>query len=245
MENLSVTTQNSNLSLGGGIHEEGTIKTASATIIQAYKSGIAEGQREGEKGLDRIRSLIPPPQEATRPITQEGDANYTPLNKSRSREAMMANSAEFKTFFQKNPKIKTTRIELQLTAASIYLLRPGFRIIQGKRTIKQSAQNIAKGTSQLKDPKASKHTRDPAEAFDFAVLFDNGKCCQGWKKMNSTYAKRYGFISGMAYVIFQGLKKEFGWNWYMRNVIDWKFNDLGHIEIAERPYFKVDKRGER
>lgn len=70
-------------------------------------------------------------------------------------------------------QLATVKPELQKLARRALELSPyDFTIVQGKRTVAQSAQNIANGTSFLKDPSKSKHIT--GDALDFAP-FVNGK----------------------------------------------------------------------
>lgn len=70
-------------------------------------------------------------------------------------------------------QLDTVDPRLKELALRVIAISPiDFTIVQGRRTVAQSAQNIAAGTSFLKDPSKSKHVT--GEAFDFAP-YVNGK----------------------------------------------------------------------
>ncbi|AFQ22197.1 endolysin [Pectobacterium phage My1] len=70
-------------------------------------------------------------------------------------------------------QLDTVKPALKELALRVIAISPiDFTIVQGKRTLSQSQQNVANGTSFLKDPSKSKHIT--GDAFDFAP-FVNGK----------------------------------------------------------------------
>ncbi|ATS94012.1 putative endolysin [Pectobacterium phage DU_PP_V] len=70
-------------------------------------------------------------------------------------------------------QLDTVKPQLKELAIQVLSVSPiDFTVIQGKRTLSQSQQNVANGTSFLKDPSKSKHIT--GDAIDFAP-FINGK----------------------------------------------------------------------
>ncbi|AXC40306.1 endolysin [Salmonella phage S133] len=133
--------------------------------------------------------------------------------------------------FGKNSEkqLATVKPELQKVARRALELSPyDFTIVQGIRTVAQSAQNIANGTSFLKDPSKSKHVT--GDAIDFAPYI-NGKI--DWKDLEAFWAVKKAFEQAGKEL---GVKLRFGADWNSsgdyHDEIDRGTYDGGHVELA-------------
>lgn len=125
--------------------------------------------------------------------------------------------------FSKSSKDKLAGVkpELRKLAERAIQLSPlDFTIVQGTRTVEQSAQNIANGVSFLKDPSKSKHIT--GRAIDFAPL-KGGKI--DWNDHESFKTVADAFFAAA---------KELGIN--IRWGGDWNQNGSYKDEIARGSY---------
>ncbi len=77
--------------------------------------------------------------------------------------------------FSKKSLAQLDTVDPRLKALAIQVLSVSpldFTIVQGRRTVAQSAENIKNGTSFLSDPSKSKHVT--GEAIDFAPYINGG-----------------------------------------------------------------------
>lgn len=120
-----------------------------------------------------------------------------------------------------DPKLKTLAIR------ALELSPHDFTIIQGRRTVAQSAQNIANGTSFLKDPSKSKHVT--GKAIDFAPYI-NGKI--DWNDLEAFWAIVGAFKKAADEM---NLAVRFGADWNnsgdYRDEIQRGTYDGGHVEL--------------
>ena len=121
-----------------------------------------------------------------------------------------------------DPKLKALAIR------ALELSPHDFTIIQGKRTVQQSAQNIANGTSFLKDPSKSKHIT--GDAIDFAPYI-NGKI--DWNDLEAFWAVKKAFEQAGKEL---GIKLRFGADWNAsgdyHDEIKRGTYDGGHVELV-------------
>lgn len=120
-----------------------------------------------------------------------------------------------------DPKLKALAIR------ALELSLHDFTIIQGKRTVEQSAQNIANGTSFLKDPSKSKHVT--GKAIDFAPYI-NGKI--DWNDLEAFWAIVGAFKKAANEM---NIAVRFGADWNnsgdYRDEIQRGVYDGGHVEL--------------
>lgn len=120
-----------------------------------------------------------------------------------------------------NPNLK------KVAMRAIELTPIDFTIVQGMRTLAQSQQNQANGTSFLKDPSKSKHIS--GLALDFAPL-KNGKI--DWDDLEAFKDVADAFFKAAKEL---GIKIKWGGDWNMNG--DYKDEiargvyDGGHIEL--------------
>ena len=121
-------------------------------------------------------------------------------------------------------------VDPKLTALAIRALELSphdFTIIQGKRTVEQSAQNIANGTSFLKDPSKSKHVT--GKAIDFAPYI-KGKI--DWNDLEAFWAIVGAFKKAANEM---NIAVRFGADWNnsgdYRDEIQRGYYDGGHVEL--------------
>lgn len=125
-------------------------------------------------------------------------------------------------------QLDTVDPRLKELALRVIAISPiDFTIVQGRRTVAQSAQNIAAGTSFLKDPSKSKHVT--GEAFDFAP-YVNGKIDWDDREKFWTIAQLF-----MAEAKKMGISIRLGADWnfsgsYKDEVQRGTF-DGGHVEL--------------
>jgi peptidoglycan LD-endopeptidase CwlK len=126
-------------------------------------------------------------------------------------------------------QLDTVDPKLKDLALRVIAISPiDFTIVQGRRTLAQSQQNVANGTSFLKDPSKSKHLT--GEAFDFAP-YVNGKI--DWNNLENfwTIAKLFKQEADKI-----GLKIRLGADWngsgdYKDEIQRGSF-DGGHVELV-------------
>lgn len=120
-----------------------------------------------------------------------------------------------------DPKLKALAIR------ALELSPYDFTIIQGRRTVQQSAQNIANGTSFLKDPSKSKHVT--GKAIDFAPYI-NGKI--DWNDLEAFWAIVGAFKKAANEM---NIAVRFGADWNnsgdYRDEIQRGVYDGGHVEL--------------
>lgn len=133
--------------------------------------------------------------------------------------------------FGKNSEkqLATVKPALQKVARRALELSPiDFTIVQGIRTVEQSAQNVKNGTSFLKDPSKSKHIT--GDALDFAPL-KNGKI--DWNDLDAFWAVKQCFQMAGDEL---GVKLRFGADWNnsgdYRDEIQRGTYDGGHVELV-------------
>ena len=133
--------------------------------------------------------------------------------------------------FGKNSEkqLATVKPELQKVARRALEISPhDFTIVQGIRTVVQSAQNIANGTSFLSNPNKSKHIT--GDALDFAP-FINGKI--DWNDYEVFWAVKKAFQQAGQEL---GVKLRFGADWNnsndYRDEIQRGTYDGGHVELV-------------
>lgn len=116
----------------------------------------------------------------------------------------------------------------QLAQRAIELSPIDFTIVQGIRTVAQSAQNIKNGTSFLKDPSKSKHVT--GDAIDFAPL-KGGKI--DWNDLEAFQTVAMAFFEAS-----EQLNIPIIWGGWWRGPKDYRETikrgvyDGGHIELA-------------
>lgn len=133
--------------------------------------------------------------------------------------------------FSKKSLAQLDTVDPRLKALAIQVLSVSpidFTIIQGRRTVAQSAQNIKNGTSFLSDPSKSKHVT--GEAIDFAP-YVNGKLDWDDREKFWTIAKLFKQEAEK-----MGIKVRLGADWngsgsYKDEVQRGSF-DGGHIELV-------------
>lgn len=120
-----------------------------------------------------------------------------------------------------DPKLKALAIR------ALELSPHDFTIIQGKRTVEQSAQNIANGTSFLKDPSKSKHVT--GKAIDFTPYI-KGKI--DWNDLEAFWAIVGAFKKAANEM---NIAVRFGADWNnsgdYRDEIQRGTYDGGHVEL--------------
>lgn len=126
-------------------------------------------------------------------------------------------------------ELATVKPNLQKLAHRAIELSPiDFTIVQGIRTVEQSAQNIKNGTSFLKDPSKSKHVT--GDAIDFAPLKD-GKI--DWNDLEAFQTVAFAFFKASEEL---GIPIIWGGWWKgpkdYRETIKRGSYDGGHIELA-------------
>ncbi|URC22474.1 L-alanyl-D-glutamate peptidase [Serratia phage vB_SmaM-Kamaji] len=126
-------------------------------------------------------------------------------------------------------ELATVKPALQKLAHRALELSPhDFTIVQGIRTVAQSAQNIANGTSFLKDPSKSKHVT--GDAIDFAPLKD-GKI--DWNDLD-----RFQDVAMAFFKASEELNIPIIWGGWWKGPKDYRETikrgsyDGGHIELA-------------
>ena len=133
--------------------------------------------------------------------------------------------------FSKKSLAQLDTVDPRLKALAIQVLSVSpidFTIVQGRRTVAQSAQNIKNGTSFLSDPSKSKHVT--GEAIDFAP-YVNGKLDWDDREKFWTIAKLFKQEAEK-----MGIKVRLGADWngsgsYKDEVTRGVF-DGGHIELV-------------
>lgn len=133
--------------------------------------------------------------------------------------------------FSKKSLAQLDTVDPRLKALAIQVLSISpidFTIVQGRRTVAQSAQNIKNGTSFLSDPSKSKHVT--GEAIDFAP-YVNGKLDWDDREKFWTIAKLFKQEAEK-----MGIKVRLGADWngsgsYKDEVQRGSF-DGGHIELV-------------
>lgn len=133
--------------------------------------------------------------------------------------------------FSKKSLEQLDTVDPRLKALAIQVLSVSpidFTIVQGRRTVAQSAQNIKNGTSFLSDPSKSKHVT--GEAIDFAP-YVNGKLDWDDREKFWTIAKLFKQEAEK-----MGIKVRLGADWngngsYKDEVQRGSF-DGGHIELV-------------
>ena len=128
-----------------------------------------------------------------------------------------------------NDKLDKVNPSLAKVARRALELSPhDFTIVQGLRTVEQSAQNIKNGTSFLKNPESSKHIS--GRAIDFAP-FINGKI--DWNDLDAFWAIVAAFKQAGEEL---GVKLRFGADWNgngdYRDEIKRGTYDGGHVELV-------------
>jgi peptidoglycan L-alanyl-D-glutamate endopeptidase CwlK len=125
-------------------------------------------------------------------------------------------------------KLEPLQPNLKKVAARAIELTPiDFTIVQGLRTVAQSAENIKNGTSFLSDPNKSKHIT--GNALDFAPL-KNGKI--DWNDLEAFKTVADAFFAAAREL---NIKIRWGGDWNMNG--DYKDEiargtyDGGHIEL--------------
>lgn len=133
--------------------------------------------------------------------------------------------------FSKKSLAQLDTVDPRLKALAIQVLSISpidFTIVQGRRTVAQSAQNIKNGTSFLSDPSKSKHVT--GEAIDFAP-YVNGKLDWDDREKFWTIAKLFKQEAEK-----MGIKVRLGADWngsgsYKDEVQRGTF-DGGHVELV-------------
>lgn len=133
--------------------------------------------------------------------------------------------------FSKKSLAQLDTVDPRLKALAIQVLSVSpidFTIVQGRRTVAQSAQNIKNGTSFLSDPSKSKHVT--GEAIDFAP-YVNGKLDWDDREKFWTIAKLFKQEAEN-----MGIKVRLGADWngsgsYKDEVQRGTF-DGGHVELV-------------
>ncbi|EAT0097321.1 M15 family peptidase [Salmonella enterica] len=133
--------------------------------------------------------------------------------------------------FSKKSLAQLDTVDPRLKALAIQVLSISpidFTIVQGRRTVAQSAQNIKNGTSFLSDPSKSKHVT--GEAIDFAP-YVNGKLDWDDREKFWTIAKLFKQEAEKI-----GIKVRLGADWngsgsYKDEVQRGTF-DGGHVELV-------------
>lgn len=133
--------------------------------------------------------------------------------------------------FSKKSLEQLDTVDPRLKALAIQVLSVSpidFTIVQGRRTVAQSAQNIKNGTSFLSDPSKSKHVT--GEAIDFAP-YVNGKLDWDDREKFWTIAKLFKQEAEK-----MGIKVRLGADWngsgsYKDEVQRGTF-DGGHVELV-------------
>ncbi|XAG95803.1 L-alanyl-D-glutamate peptidase [Kononvirus KKP3711] len=133
--------------------------------------------------------------------------------------------------FSKKSLAQLDTVDPRLKALAIQVLSVSpidFTIVQGRRTVAQSAQNIKNGTSFLSDPSKSKHVT--GEAIDFAP-YVNGKLDWDDREKFWTIAKLFKQEAEK-----MGIKVRLGADWngsgsYKDEVQRGTF-DGGHVELV-------------
>lgn len=133
--------------------------------------------------------------------------------------------------FSKKSLVQLDTVDPRLKALAIQVLSVSpidFTIVQGRRTVAQSAQNIKNGTSFLSDPSKSKHVT--GEAIDFAP-YVNGKLDWDDREKFWTIAKLFKQEAEK-----MGIKVRLGADWngsgsYKDEVQRGTF-DGGHVELV-------------
>ena len=133
--------------------------------------------------------------------------------------------------FSKKSLAQLDTVDPRLKALAIQVLSVSpidFTIVQGRRTVAQSAQNIKNGTSFLSDPSKSKHVT--GEAIDFAP-YVNGKLDWDDREKFWTIAKLFKQEAEK-----MGIKVRLGADWngsgsYKDEVQRGTF-DCGHVELV-------------
>lgn len=133
--------------------------------------------------------------------------------------------------FSKKSLAQLDTVDPRLKALAIQVLSVSpidFTIVQGRRTVAQSAQNIKNGTSFLSDPSKSKHVT--GEAIDFAP-YVNGKLDWDDREKFWTIAKLFKQEAEK-----MGIKVRLGADWngsgsYKDEVQRGSF-DGGHVELV-------------
>ena len=133
--------------------------------------------------------------------------------------------------FSKKSLAQLDTVDPRLKALAIQVLSVSpidFTIVQGRRTVAQSAQNIKNGTSFLSDPSKSKHVT--WEAIDFAP-YVNGKLDWDDREKFWTIAKLFKQEAEK-----MGIKVRLGADWngsgsYKDEVQRGTF-DGGHVELV-------------
>lgn len=125
-------------------------------------------------------------------------------------------------------QLATVKPALQKVARRALELSPyDFTIVQGIRTLKQSEQNKANGTSFLSDPSKSKHIT--GDAIDFAPFID-GKI--NWNDYEAFWKVKQAFEQAGKEL---GVKLRFGADWNnsndYRDEIQRGSYDGGHVEL--------------
>lgn len=133
--------------------------------------------------------------------------------------------------FGKNSEKQLATVDprLQRVARRALELSPhDFTIVQGIRTVEQSAQNIKNGTSFLKNPESSKHVR--GLALDFAPYI-NGKI--DWNDLDAFWKIVAAFKQAGNEL---GIALRFGADWNgngdYRDEIQRGTYDGGHVELV-------------
>lgn len=121
-----------------------------------------------------------------------------------------------------NPKLK------KLAERALQLSPIDFTVIQGIRTVAESAQNIKNGTSFLSDPSKSKHVT--GQAIDFAPYI-NGRI--NWDDLEAFETIAKAFFQAAKE---QNVKIRWGGDWNgsgdYRDEIKRGSYDGGHIELV-------------
>lgn len=132
--------------------------------------------------------------------------------------------------FGKNSIKQLDTVKPQLKALAIRALELSpydFTIVQGRRTVEQSAQNIANGTSFLKNPNKSKHIT--GDAIDFAP-YVNGKL--DWEDKEKFWAIVGAFKQAAKEM---NIAVRFGADWNnsgdYRDEVQRGTYDGGHVEL--------------
>lgn len=133
--------------------------------------------------------------------------------------------------FSRKSLAQLDTVDPRLKALAIQVLSVSpidFTIVQGRRTVTQSAQNIKNGTSFLSDPSKSKHVT--GEAIDFAP-YVNGKLDWDDREKFWTIAKLFKQEAEK-----MGIKVRLGADWngsgsYKDEVQRGTF-DGGHVELV-------------
>lgn len=116
----------------------------------------------------------------------------------------------------------------KVTKRALELSKYDFTIVQGLRTVAQSAENIKNGTSFLKNPESSKHIR--GLAIDFAP-YVNGKI--NWDDREIFWSIVGAFKQAGSEL---GVKLRFGADWNnsgdYRDEVQRGTYDGGHVELV-------------